>query len=61
MLPHDLYSYISPPPRTGRSVKRNFTDWTLFDDWPEQVPVTGAECSRRGSAISSMRCSGLTN
>jgi hypothetical protein len=42
-LPDDLYSYLSPPPRIGRPVKHDLTDWTVTDDWPEAIPITEAE------------------
>ena len=43
MLPDDLYIVPSPWPRLGRPVKHDVGDWTVTDDWPEHLPITGAE------------------
>jgi len=32
-----------PWPFPGRPPKRDFSTWTVTDDWPEHVPVTEAE------------------
>ena len=44
----------------GRPPKHDLSTWTVTDDWPEHMPVTEAEVDvfERGSAISSMSCSG---
>jgi hypothetical protein len=42
----DLYDWLDPPirRRVHRTRKdRNQTDWTVTDDWPEDIPVTEAE------------------
>jgi hypothetical protein len=43
-LPDDLYDYLQPPVRRkGRPAKQDRSEWTVTDDWPEQVPITEAE------------------
>ena len=40
----DLYDYARPPTaRPGRPAPEDPTTWTVTDDWPEDVPITGAE------------------
>jgi hypothetical protein len=40
----DLYDYARPPAaRAGRPAPEDPTNWTVKDDWPEDVPVTEAE------------------
>jgi hypothetical protein len=42
--PVDLYDYTRRPShRAKRSKKVDPIDWTVTDDWPEDVPVTKAE------------------
>jgi len=42
----DLYDYVRPPARRpGRPASEDPTTWTVRDDWPEDVPVTGARAS----------------
>jgi len=47
-----------PWPFSGRPHKHDLSTWTVTDDWPHPVPVTGAEieCSSKGSAICSTSC-----
>jgi hypothetical protein len=43
-LPDDLYDYARPPDRrVGRPAAEDTTAWTVTDDWPDEVPITGAE------------------
>ena len=43
-LPDDLYDYLRPPVRRrGRPAKKKRSEWTVTDDWPEEVPITEAE------------------
>jgi hypothetical protein len=40
----DLFDYAGAPARrTGRPVRTDQAEWTVNDDWPENVPVTEAE------------------
>ena len=40
----DLGDYMRQPTRQAkRSRRRDPIDWTVTDDWPEDVPVTEAE------------------
>lgn len=46
--PDDLLDYAELPlrvvePRVGRPPKDDLSTWTVTDDWPERVPVTGVE------------------
>ena len=45
VLPDHLYDYTRPRParRPGRPAPVDPSTWTVTDDWPEDVPVTGAE------------------
>src|ERR1700693_978943 len=43
-LPDDLYDYLRPTiRRRGRPGKKKRSEWTVTDDWPEEVPITEAE------------------
>jgi hypothetical protein len=42
-LPDDLCISIEPWPRIGPPAKHDLSAWTVTDDWPESVPITGAE------------------
>jgi hypothetical protein len=44
-LPDDLYGYVRTEawPRAGRPEKCDFRDWTVSDDWSQDVPVTEKE------------------
>lgn len=43
-LPDDLYDYLRPPVRRkGRPARKDRSEWTVTDDWPEEVPITEAE------------------
>jgi hypothetical protein len=43
-LPGDLYDYLRPAiRRRGRPAKKKWLEWTVTDDWPEEVPITEAE------------------
>ena len=43
-LPDDLYDHLRPPARRrGRPAKKKRSDWTVTDDWPQEVPITEAE------------------
>jgi hypothetical protein len=43
-LPDDLYDYLRPVPRqTRRAAKKDRSEWTVTDDWPDEVPITEAE------------------
>jgi hypothetical protein len=39
-LPDDLYEYLR---RRGRPARRERSEWTVTDDWPDEVPITEAE------------------
>lgn len=40
----DLYDYARAPTRPARRPpKQHQTEWTVTDDWPDDVPVTEAE------------------
>ena len=41
----DLYDYArtTPPPRVGRPINDDLSDWRVIDDWPDEVPVTPEE------------------
>jgi len=39
--PEALLGYSWPFP--GRPPKHDLSTWTVIDNWPERVPVTGAE------------------
>jgi hypothetical protein len=40
----DLYDYARPPARrAGRPAKGDPTEWTVTDDWPDDIPVTETE------------------
>jgi hypothetical protein len=42
--PDNLYDYAHlPARRVGRPIADDVTNWTVSDDWPEDVPVTEAE------------------
>jgi hypothetical protein len=42
-LPDDLYDYLRPAPRRrGRPAKKK-PEWTVTDNWPDEVPITEAE------------------
>jgi hypothetical protein len=43
-LPDDLYDHLRPPVRRRRRLARKKpSDWTVTDDWPDEVPITEAE------------------
>jgi hypothetical protein len=43
-LPDDLYDYLQPAVRRkSRPAKKKRSEWTVTDDWPEEVPITEAE------------------
>lgn len=44
-LPSDLYDYVGTKPRRrpGRPPKHDLCDWTVYDNWPECIPVTDLE------------------
>src|SRR5258707_12909512 len=43
-LPDDLYDHLRPPVRRrGRPAKKKQSEWTVTDDWPDEVPITEAE------------------
>ena len=43
-LPDDLYDYLRPPVRRRRRpAKKKQSEWTVTDDWPDEVPITEAE------------------
>jgi hypothetical protein len=43
-LPDGLFDYLQPPVRRrGRPAKKERSDWTATDDWPDEVPITEAE------------------
>ena len=43
-LPDDLYDYLQPTiRRRGRPAKKKRSEWTVTDDWPNEVPITEAE------------------
>ena len=43
-LPDDLYDHLRPPVRRRRRpAKKKPSEWTVTDDWPEEVPITEAE------------------
>ena len=43
-LPDDLYDYLRPAPRRrGRPARKDRSEWTVTDDWPDEVPITEAE------------------
>src|SRR5258708_10434063 len=43
-LPDDLYDHLRPPVRRrGRPAKKQQSEWTVTDDWPDEVPITEAE------------------
>ena len=43
-LPDDLYDHLRPPVRRRRRpAKKKQSEWTVKDDWPEDVPMTEAE------------------
>jgi hypothetical protein len=43
-LPDDLYDHLRPAARRrGRPAKRDRSEWTVTDDWPDEVPITEAE------------------
>ena len=43
-LPDDLYDHLRPSVRRrGRPAKKKRSDWTVTDDWPQEVPITEAE------------------
>ena len=43
-LPDDLYDYLQPAVRRrGRPAKKDRPEWTVTDDWPDEVPITEAE------------------
>jgi hypothetical protein len=43
-LPDDLYDYLQPAVRRrGRPAKKKQSEWTVTDDWPEEVPIIEAE------------------
>jgi hypothetical protein len=43
-LPEDLYDYLGQPVRRrGRPARKVRAEWTVTDDWPEDVPITEAE------------------
>ncbi len=41
--PDDLYIEPEPWPRIGRPPKLDVETWAVTDDWPDSVPITGAE------------------
>jgi hypothetical protein len=42
--PDDLYDYVRRPARrVERAAKADPIEWTVTDDWPNDVPVTEAE------------------
>ncbi len=44
LAPDDLHDYARRPiRRAGRSAKVDPIEWTVTDDWPENVPVTETE------------------
>jgi hypothetical protein len=43
VLPDDLYIEPEPWPHIGRPTKQDVEAWTVTDDWPDPVPITGAE------------------
>jgi hypothetical protein len=44
LLPDDLYDYLQPTiRRRGRPARKKRSDWTVTDDWPDEVPITEAE------------------
>lgn len=43
-LPDDLYDYLRPAVRRSRRpVKKKRSEWTVTDNWPDEVPITEAE------------------
>lgn len=43
-LPDDLYDHLRPPVRRRRRrAKKKPSEWTVTDDWPDEVPITEAE------------------
>jgi len=43
-LPDDLYDYLGRPVRRRRRpATRERSEWTVTDDWPDEVPITEAE------------------
>jgi hypothetical protein len=43
-MPDDLHDYLLPQVRRrGRPAKQVRSQWTVTDDWPDEVPVTEAE------------------
>jgi len=32
-----------PVRRRGRPAKKKWSEWTVTDDWPDEVPITEAE------------------
>ena len=43
-LPDDLYDHLRPPVRRRRRrAKKKPSEWTVTDDWPDEVPATEAE------------------
>jgi hypothetical protein len=43
-LPDDLYDYSQPAPRRrGHPARKKRSEWTVTDDWPDEVPITEAE------------------
>jgi hypothetical protein len=44
LSPDDLYDYLRPAARQrGRPAKHDRSEWTVTDDWPDEVPITEAE------------------
>lgn len=43
-VPVDLYDYLQPPlRRRRRPARKPRSEWTVTDDWPDEVPITEAE------------------
>src|SRR5260370_5721887 len=43
-LPDDLYDYLQPAARRrSPPAKKKRSEWSVTDDWPEEVPITEAE------------------
>jgi hypothetical protein len=43
-LPDDLYDYLRPAVRRRRCpAKTDRSEWTVTDDWPDEVPITEVE------------------
>src|SRR5579863_4033033 len=56
-LPDDLYDCLRPAVRRrGRPAKKKQSEWTVTDDWPDEVPITEAEIEVFGSATCSTNC-----